>query len=100
MSSGNAVANATLNNDDGLGDAAVFQYFTAKNNWQTFFRLINTSADVVVVKVRFREAANSREILDFEVALSPYDMWAGWTDKDIKLVAGGNFRRVLSEILP
>jgi hypothetical protein len=73
---------ATLDNTDRLGDAAIFQYYSARDTWQTFFRLINTSADAVVVKVRFREAANSREVLDFFVALSPYDMWAGWTDKD------------------
>jgi hypothetical protein len=36
----------------------------------------------VSVKVRFREAANSREVLDFIIFLSPYDMWAGWTDAD------------------
>jgi hypothetical protein len=70
----------TLADADGLGDAVIYQYFTAQNGWQTFFRLINTSTDAVVVKVRFREAANSREILDFEVALSPNDMWTGWTD--------------------
>ncbi len=69
-----------LANDDGLGDAAVYQYYTAKSGWQTFFRVINTSTDAVVIKVRFREAANSREVLDFEVALSPNDMWTGWTD--------------------
>jgi len=77
-----AVSAATLDNTDRLGDAVVYQYFSAKDDWQTFFRLINTSEDAVVVKVRFREAANSREILDFEVALSPYDMWTGWTDRD------------------
>ncbi|MCB1619973.1 MAG: hypothetical protein KDI44_04445 [Thiothrix sp.] len=65
---------------DGLGDAVIFPYFTAKGNWQTFVRLINTSDNAVVVKVRFREAANSRELQDFLVALSPNDMWSAWTD--------------------
>lgn len=69
-----------LASDDGLGDAAIFQYFSAKGNWQTFFRLINTSNNAVVVKVRFREAANSRELQDFLIALSPNDMWSAWTD--------------------
>ena len=66
---------------DGLGDAALFSYYTANQNWQTFVRLINTSPDTVVVKIRFREQANSREVLDYMVALSPNDMWAGWTDR-------------------
>jgi hypothetical protein len=70
----------TLADADGLGDAVIYQYYTAQGGWQTFFRLINTSEDAIVVKVRFREAANSREVLDFEVALSPNDMWTGWTD--------------------
>lgn len=72
----------TLADADGLGDAVIYQYYTAKDGWQTFFRLINTSEDAVVVKVRYREAANSREVLDFEVALSPNDMWTGWTDSN------------------
>ena len=38
------------------------------------------SDQVVSVKMRFREAANSREVLDFVIFLSAYDMWAGWTD--------------------
>ena len=65
---------------DGLGGAVIYPYFTAKGNWQTFIRLINTSNQAVVVKVRFREAANSRELRDFLVALSPRDMWSAWTD--------------------
>jgi len=73
----------SLANDTRLGDAALFQYYTAKAGWQTFFRIINTSNDAIVVKVRFREAANSREVLNFEVALSPNDMWAGWTDANV-----------------
>jgi hypothetical protein len=93
MAGGMAVSNGAnasdyegpkLANIDRLGDAAIFQYYTAKGNWQTFFRLINTSSDhAIVVKLRYREAANSREVLDFMVALSPLDMWASWTDKDV-----------------
>jgi hypothetical protein len=69
-----------LDNNDRLGDAGIFQYYTANGGWQTFIRVINTSDDAVSVKVRFREAANSREVLDYIIFLSPYDMWAGWTD--------------------
>jgi len=72
----------SLNNNGGLGDAGIFQYYTVNSGWQTFMRIINTSANAVSVKVRFREAANSREVLDFIVFLSPYDVWAGWTDVD------------------
>ena len=64
---------------NGLGDAALFQYYSANADWKTFIRLVNTSAtDAIAVKVRFREAANSREVLDFVVMLSPNDVWTGW----------------------
>lgn len=70
--------------EDGLGDAAIFQYYTAKETangkWRTFIRVINTSEDSVAAKVRFREAANSREVLDFTVFLSPKDEWVAWVD--------------------
>ena len=63
----------------GLGDAALFQYYSANADWKTFIRLVNTSdTDAIAVKVRFREAANSREVLDFVVMLSPNDAWTGW----------------------
>ena len=64
---------------DNLGDAAIFQYYSARPKWQTFVRLVNTSGDTLAVKLRFREAANSREVLDFTVFLSPYDVWIAWT---------------------
>jgi len=69
--------------DDGLGEVALYQYYTAKSGWQTFFRIINTSDDMVPVKVRFRRATDSEDVLDFVVALSPYDMWVGWTDANV-----------------
>lgn len=65
---------------DGRGDAALFQYYTANNGWQTFFRIINTSPNTVFVKIRFREAENSRDALDWGVFLSPFDMSVFWTD--------------------
>lgn len=66
--------------EDGLGDAALFPYYSAQGGWQTFIRLINTSNEAMAVKVRFREQANSRDVLDFVVLLSPNDMWGAWTD--------------------
>ena len=71
-----------LDNNDRLGDAGIFQYYTVNNDWQTFVRVINTSDHAVSVKVRFLEAANSREVLDYIIFLSPFDMWSGWTDAD------------------
>jgi hypothetical protein len=81
LASGPAQA-VVLDGNDRLGDAGIFQYYTVQAGWQTFFRIINTSEDVVSVKLRFHEAANSREVLDFFVLLSPYDMWSAWTSTD------------------
>ena len=73
MGTGQAVPALTT---EGLGDAALFPYYTAQGGWQTFVRLINTSNEAMAVKVRFREQANSRDVLDFMVLLSPNDMWS------------------------
>jgi hypothetical protein len=72
-----------LDNNNRLGDAGIFQYYTATGDWQTFIRVINTSENAVAVKIRFREAANSREVFDYTVFLSPYDVWSGWTDSNV-----------------
>jgi hypothetical protein len=82
MAGTDAAQAVELDNTNRLGDAAVFQYYTAKGDWQTFFRLINTSDNAILVKLRFKEAANSREVLDFAVALSPHDAWSAWTDRN------------------
>jgi hypothetical protein len=81
LASGPAQA-VELENNDRLGDAGIFQYYTAHSGWQTFFRIINTSENPVSVKLRFHEGANSREVLDFIVFLSGRDMWSAWTTAD------------------
>lgn len=60
---------------DGLGQVQIFPYYSVKNGHDTYLHLTNTSDETVAVKVRFREANNSREVRDFNVVLSPYDVW-------------------------
>lgn len=62
---------------DGVGEVAIAPYYTAKNGWLTTINLTNTTDQAMVVKVRFREALNSRDSLDFIVGLSAYDVFAG-----------------------
>lgn len=62
---------------DGLGQALIFPYFTTRANWNTLINITNTSAETVVAKVRFHEGYNSRDVFDFTVILSPYDVWNG-----------------------
>lgn len=63
---------------DNLGQALIFPYYTVRGGWTTLLGVTNTSDRVVAVKVRFREALNSRDVFDFNVILSPYDIWTGY----------------------
>ena len=60
---------------DGLGEAMIFPYYTARNGFASFFNITNTSDKTVILKVRWNEGENSRDARDFNVILSPYDMW-------------------------
>lgn len=62
---------------DGKGEVLLFPYYTVKNGFDTLFSVINTSDRTTLFKIRFREAKNSREVRDFDVALSPHDIWNG-----------------------
>jgi hypothetical protein len=68
-------AHAVNLSPDGLGQALVFPYYTVKNGFDTYVHLTNTTNATVVAKIRFREAKNSREVRDFNIILSPYDVW-------------------------
>lgn len=67
---------------DGLGDVLIFPYYNVNDGWQSLFHITNTSAKTVAVKVRFREALESVDVYDFNVVLSPYDVFTGWVDDD------------------
>ena len=71
-------AQAVSVSSDNLGQALIFPYYTVRGGWNTLFGVTNTSNQVVAVKVRFREAYNSRDVFDFNIILSPYDVWTGW----------------------
>ena len=64
--------------DGGVGHALVVPYYTVQNGNMTVLHLTNTDVkNGKAVKVRFRGAANSDDILDFQVLLSPGDVWTG-----------------------
>jgi hypothetical protein len=69
-----AVAQTTVS-DDGQGSAIVIPYYTVNDGWQTLVNLTNTSENSIVVKFRLHESRNSRDVLDFNIALSPFDVW-------------------------
>lgn len=75
ISSAHAVNLAT----DGLGDVLLFPYYTARNGWNSLIHIVNTSSvATVALKVRFQEAQNTRDVLDFTLVLSPNDVWTGY----------------------
>jgi len=74
-------AQAIYQDPNNLGQALVYPYYTVQsaggNAFNTFVSVTNTTSAVKVVKVRFREGKNSAEVLDFNLYLSPNDMWTG-----------------------
>ncbi len=70
-----SVSNAVNVNPDGLGQVLLYPYYTARGGNDTLISIVNTTDGTKAVKVRFIEALNSREVLDFNLYLSPYDVW-------------------------
>jgi hypothetical protein len=70
-------AGAVNVNPDGLGQVGLLSYYTVQGGYDTYVSIVNTTAYVKAVKVRFLEGKNSREVLDFNLYLSPYDVWTG-----------------------
>lgn len=86
-------AEAVHVNPDGLGQVMIYPYYTARAGHFTAVSLINTTTSYKVVKVRFLEGKNSREVLDFNLFLSPSDVWTGAvvaTDNGARLISNDN----------
>jgi hypothetical protein len=69
------ISNAVNLNPDGLGQVLLYPYFTVEKGNQTLISVVNTTNIGKAVKVRFLEGYNSREVLDFNLYLSPFDVW-------------------------
>lgn len=62
--------------EGGVGHALLVPYFNAQNGNMTVLHVVNTDTSRgKAVKVRFRGAQNSDDILDFQVFMSPGDVW-------------------------
>jgi hypothetical protein len=72
-----STAEAVNLNPDGLGQVLVYPYYTVNNNLSTLISVVNTTNKVKGVKVRFLEGKDSQEVLDFNLYLSPFDVWTG-----------------------
>jgi hypothetical protein len=78
---GASQAGAVNISTDNVGQVLLYPYYTTRsaagNAWATSFTVVNTTTVVKVAKVRFLEGKNSAEVLDFNLWLSPKDVWAG-----------------------
>lgn len=62
--------------ESGSGHMLLVPYYTAQNGNMSVFHVVNTdTSNGKAVKVRFRGAANSDDVLDFQVFMSPGDVW-------------------------
>jgi len=72
-------AEAVYINPNNTGQVLYYPYYTVQsqggNAYNTLLSVVNTTTSVKVIKVRFREGKNSKEVLDFNLYLSPNDMW-------------------------
>lgn len=65
-----------LQSTDGTGHILLVPYFNTQNGNATLLNIVNTDQkNGKAVKVRFRGASNSDDVFDFQVYLSPGDVW-------------------------
>ncbi len=68
---------------DGVGHFLYVPYYSAQSNNNTMINLVNTdTTNGKAVKVRFRGASNSDDVFDFQVFLSPGDVWTASVSKN------------------
>jgi hypothetical protein len=78
-------AQAVHQNPDGHGQALVYPYYTVRAvdggtstaYYDTYISVVNTTNSTKAVKVRFMEGKRTAEVLDFNLYLSPLDVWTG-----------------------
>ena len=61
------------------GQALLYPYYTVQNSgtnsWNTYVSIVNTTDVSKAIKVRILEGRTSAEVLDFNLFLSPNDVW-------------------------
>lgn len=82
FSNGTTNGNIAYSNT-GIGDILLVPYFTSQGTNATLLNITNTdTTNGKAVKVRFRGASNSDDIFDFQLYLSPGDVWAAKVSRD------------------
>src|SRR5580765_1549402 len=87
-------AQAVNVNPGGLGQVLIYPYYTVNGisatggQYNSLLSVINSTDSVKVVKVRFLEGKDSREVIDFNLFLSPFDVWTAAINPQ-PVVSGG-----------
>jgi hypothetical protein len=68
-------SNAISMSGSGLGGALVYPYYTVNDGNSTILSVVNTTENAKAIKVAFREGLDSRDIFDFNLYMSAYDVW-------------------------
>jgi hypothetical protein len=72
-------AEAVYMSPNRTGQVLVYPYYTVQsaegNSWNTYLSVVNTTSIAKAVKVRILEGKTSAEVLDFNLFLSPNDVW-------------------------
>jgi hypothetical protein len=77
LAGGMSAAQAVHVNSDGLGQVLLYPFYSVESGNDTYVTVVNTTDATKAVKVRFLEGMNSQEVLDFNLYLSPRDVWVG-----------------------
>lgn len=85
-------AQAVYLNPRGLGQVLIFPYYTVNANQSTLLSIVNSTGHGKAVRVQFHEGYNGRDALDFNVYLSPYDVWTA----EVFLGAGNDAPTLIS----
>ncbi|HHL32212.1 MAG TPA: hypothetical protein ENJ41_06460, partial [Oceanospirillales bacterium] len=61
--------------ENNRGQVLLFPYYTVNAGYNTLINLVNTSGQAKALRVRFREAANGREVFALNLYLGAHDVW-------------------------
>lgn len=94
-------AHAVYQDPNGLGQALIYPYYSVQtangSAFNTYISVVNSTSQGKVLKVRAREGKTSAEVLDFNLYLSPNDVWtAAIIPTDASATAGG--RLITSDV--
>lgn len=93
VAAGGLAQNLTLQSQ-GIGHVLVVPYFTTQGQNHTLLNIVNTdTVNGKAVKLRYRGAANSDDVFDITVYLSPGDVWSA----DVSVDAEGFSRLETSD---